>query len=175
VRADEEPEPAPAPPAPPPVYAAEASDEDITPLVLLMSDVVAAIEAAVAARDSAGGFAIELRAGQLEVAERYPFLDPFAAEFEYHAGEIAFVGSVDPADFAAGLGEALHVAVAGLSRRDGVEGDRLRQRVADALAALYESRQAECDAYGLAGLLVYITEADTELPDAAAAGAGEPA
>ena len=149
-------------------------DEDITPLVLLMSDVVATIESAVSARDGSGGFAIELRAGQLEVAERYPFLDPFAAEFEYHAGEIAFVGDVDPADFAAGLGEALHVAVAGLSRRDGVESDRLRQKVAEALAALYETRQAEFDAYGLAGLLAYISEADTEPTDAAAASAGEP-
>jgi hypothetical protein len=30
------------------------------------------------------------------------------------------------------------------------------------------------DAYGLSGLLVYISEDDTQLPDAAAAGAGEP-
>jgi hypothetical protein len=151
-----------------------AESEDITPLVLLLSDVVATIENAVTARDGAGGFAIELRAGQLEVAERYPFLDPFAAEFEYHAGEIAFVGDVDPADFAAGLGEALHVAVAGLSRRDGVEGDRLRERVRDALASLYESREAEFDAYGLAGLIAYISEEDAEQADAAAAASGEP-
>lgn len=164
---------APAPPAPPPPPAFEPApveEADITPLVLLMSDVVATIESAVVGREGSSGFAIELRAGQLDVADRYPFLDPFAAEFEYHAGEIAFVGAVDPADFAAGLGEALHVAVAGLSRRDGVEGDRLRAKVADVLAALYESRQTEFDAYGLAGLLVYITEADVETSDAAAAG-----
>jgi hypothetical protein len=164
-------------PPPPPVYAkrAQSDNEAITQLVRLMSDVAATIEDAVATRDGANGFAIELRAGQLEVADRYPFLDPFAAEFEYHAGEIAFVGNVDPAEFAAGLGEALHVAVAGLSRRDGVEGDRLRQRVADALGELYETRRAEFDSFGLAGLLGYISEADTEVPGAAAAGAGDPA
>ena len=155
---------------------AEADTNDaIGQLVRLMSDVAATIEDAVATRDGSNGFAIELRAGQLEVADRYPFLDPFAAEFEYHAGEIAFVGNVDPADFAAGLGEALHVAVAGLSRRDGVEGDRLRQRVADALGELYETRRAEFDSFGLAGLLGYISEADTEVPGAAAASAGDPA
>lgn len=151
------------------------SNDAIGQLVRLMSDVAATIEEAVATRDGASGFAIELRAGQLEVADRYPFLDPFAAEFEYHAGEIAFVGNVDPADFAAGLGEALHVAVAGLSRRDGVEGDRLRHRVGDALGELYESRRAEFDSFGLAGLLTYISEADTEVPGAAAASAGDPA
>lgn len=137
-----------------------STEEGISPLVRLMSEVVSTIEDAVGPRDSANGFAIELRAGQLEVAERYPFLDPFAAEFEYHAGEIAFVGSVDPEDFAAGLGEALHVAVAGLSRRDGVEGDRLRKKVAEALAGLYEDRKREFDAFGMAGLLVYIADVD---------------
>jgi hypothetical protein len=163
----------PPPPGPgaAPSPAAVSGDEDILPLVRLLGDVVATIETAVATRES-GGFAIELRAGQLEVADRYPFLDPFAAEFEYHAGEIAFVGSVDPADFAAGLGEALHVAGAALARRDGVEGERLRQRVSDALAGLYETRQSEFDAFGLHGLLAYIAEADA--PGAAAAGAGEP-
>ncbi len=139
---------------------AVTSEEAISPLVLLMSDVVSVIEEAVGTRDGANGFAIELRAGQLEVAERFPFLDPFAAEFEYHAGEIAFVGSVDPEEFAAGLAEALHVAVAGLSRRDGVEGDRLRQRVADALSQLYADRQAEFDAFGLEGMLAFIADVD---------------
>jgi hypothetical protein len=169
-----EPVAAPAPPpAAAPAPAPRDEEHDITPLVVLMSDVVATIESAVAARDGAGGFAIELRAGQLDVADRYPFLDPFAAEFEYHAGEIAFVGDVDPVDFAAGLGEALHVAVAGLSRRDGADGERVRQRVGDALAGLYDRRQAEFDAFGLAGLLAYISEADAEPSDAATAGAGE--
>jgi hypothetical protein len=166
-----EPPAAPPPSVPRAAPVAATGDDDILPLVRLLGDVVATIETAVATRES-GGFAIELRAGQLEVADRYPFLDPFAAEFEYHAGEIAFVGAVDPADFAAGLGEALHVAVAALARRDGVEGERLRQRVADALAALYETRQAEFDAFGLHGLLAYIAEADAS--GAAAAGASEP-
>lgn len=139
---------------------AVVNEEAISPLVLLMSEVVSVIEDAVGSRDGANGFAIELRAGQLEVAERYPFLDPFAAEFEYHAGEIAFVGSVDPEEFAAGLAEALHVAVAGLSRRDGVEGDRLRHRVSEALVQLYAQRRAEFDAFGLEGMLAFISDAD---------------
>lgn len=154
-----------------PVATAVAADvvneEEIAPLVRLLGEVVSSVEGVVSVRDGAGSFAIELRAGQLEVADRYPFLDPFAAEFEYHAGEIVFVGSVDPADFAAGLGEALHVTVAALSRRDGADGARFRQKVADAIAELYEARQAEFDAFGLAGLLVYVTTDDE--PEVAAA------
>ncbi len=150
-----------------------SNEEAISPLVLLLSDVVSTIEEAVGSRDGANGFAIELRAGQLEVAERFPFLDPFAAEFEYHAGEIAFVGNVDAEEFAAGLAEALHVAVAGLSRRDGIEGDRLRQRVSEALTRLYDERKAEFDAFGLEGMLAFIAdvdEADTEAVETAEHG-----
>lgn len=151
-------------PAPPPV----SEDVDATaPLVMLMSEVIATVEAAVTAREGAGTFAIELRSGLLEVADRYPFLDPFAAEFEYHAGEIVFLGAVDPEELAVGLGEALHIAVSALERRDAADGERLRRRVAEALAALYEERREEFDAFGLAGLLAYVTE--TGAPGAATA------
>ncbi len=173
--------PAPAPPPPAPVAVPSArisvpkseSSDDMAPLVLLMSDVVATIENAVVSREGPGGFAIELRAGQLDVADRYPFLDPFAAEFEYHAGEIAFVGNVDPEDFAIGLGEALRVAVAGLSRRDVPDGEKVRARISSSLAELYENRQAEFDAFGLAGLLSYIYEPEVE--DAAPTGTDDQA
>jgi hypothetical protein len=139
----------------------DGDGDALAPLVVLMSEVVGAIEQVVTARDGPGSFAIELRAGQLEVAEAYPFLDPFAAEFEYHAGEIAFVGSVDAEEFAVGLGEALHVTVSALARRDG-EGEKLRQRIAEALAELYESRQTDFDAFGLAGLITYIAEPEAQ-------------
>ena len=144
----------------------------VAPLVGLMGDVVSAIERTATAHDSAGAFAIELRAGQLEVAEHFPFLDPFAAEFEYHAGEIAFVGQAEPEEFAVGLGEVLHRAIAALARRNGAEGERLRTRIAAAVAALYEARQEEFDAYGLAGLLGYI--ADPGAQSAGEAGISEP-
>jgi hypothetical protein len=160
--------------APGPGLSTATLDGDaLAPLVVLMSEVVGVIENVVTARDGAGSFAIELRAGQLEVAEAYPFLDPFAAEFEYHAGEIAFVGNVDPEEFAVGLGEALHVTVSALARRDGSEGERLRQRIADALGELYDSRRSEFDAFGLAGLITYIAE--PEAPREAEARLGESA
>ena len=143
--------------------------DSVVSLVPLMSEVISTVEEVVAAREGAGAFAIELRSGLLDVAERYPFLDPFAAEFEYHAGEIVVVGAVDPEDLAAGIGEALHLTVSALARRDAVDGERLRRRVAEALAALYAERQDEFDAYGLGGLLTFITEPGT--PDAAATAA----
>jgi hypothetical protein len=161
-----EPEPAPAPPV-------ALGDDDLAPLVGLMGEVIGTIERAVTAWDSNQRFAIELRAAQLEKADRFPFLDPFAAEFEYHAGEIAYVGSIGPDEFAAGLAEALHMAVMALTRREGPDGERLRTRIADALANLYETRQEDFDAYGLAGLIAYIVTPDAQ--DAAEAGAVEPA
>jgi hypothetical protein len=167
------PEPTPAGPDPEAEVEAVAFDEadSFAPLVPLMSDVIAEVERVVAAREGAGAFAIELRSGLLEVADRYPFLDPFAAEFEYHAGEIVFVGNVAPEEFAAGIGEALHIAVSTLARRDPVEGERLRRRIAEALEGLYAEREDELEQYGLGGLLHYIT--DGEESDTAAAGATE--
>ena len=35
----------------------------------------------------------------MKVADRYPFLIPFGDEFEYLAGEIAFIGTASPSPF----------------------------------------------------------------------------
>jgi hypothetical protein len=154
-----------------PVEVEADAPDAVVSLVPLMSEVISTVEEVVAAREGTGAFAIELRSGLLDVAERYPFLDPFAAEFEYHAGEIVVVGAVDPEELAAGIGEALHLTVSALTRRDAAEGERLRRRIAEAIAALYAERQDEFDFYGLAGLLAFITEPD--MPGASATAASE--
>ncbi|HEX8184682.1 MAG TPA: hypothetical protein VF747_08015, partial [Blastocatellia bacterium] len=93
----------------------------------LMAEIARAIEEATQAVEQRDRFAMYLRAGQLKVADRYPFLDPFGAEFEYLAGEIVFVGEASADDFVAGLTEALTRAVQGVTESSS-QAARLRAR-----------------------------------------------
>jgi len=114
----------------------------------LMGEVVRSIEEAIQSVEQRSTFPIHLRAGQLKVADRYPFLDPFGTEFEYLAGEIAFVGHASPAEFVDGLTEALKIAVDGVAQTS-AQPSRVRGRVSEALRWLLGRQQTEFEAYGL--------------------------
>jgi hypothetical protein len=130
---------------------AELSEAQImTEVKRLMSEIARTIEDAARAVEQRDSFSIYLRAGQLKVAERYPFLDPFGAEFEYLSGEIAFVGSVAPWEFIEGLTEALRLAVEGVVQAS-AQGERIHAQVAGDLARLLDRSKAEFVEYGLDG------------------------
>jgi hypothetical protein len=114
----------------------------------LMGEIARTIEGATKEVESGDSFSIYLRAGQLKVAERYPFLDPFGAEFEYLAGEIAFVGRAAPQDFVSGLTEALRHAVAGVVQTS-VQPTRLRIYIVEDLRQLLANNREEFERYGL--------------------------
>ncbi|MEK6299211.1 MAG: hypothetical protein AABO41_00690 [Acidobacteriota bacterium] len=114
----------------------------------LMAEIARTIEEAIESVEQRSTFPIHLRAGQLKVADRYPFLDPFGPEFEYLAGEIVFVGHVSPAEFVEGLTEALKLAVDGVAQVS-AQPARVRGRVADVLRRLLNRQQTEFEAYGL--------------------------
>src|SRR5262249_44437055 len=87
---------------------AELTEAQImTEVKRLGGEITRTIEDACRAVEQRDSFSIYLRAGQLKVADRYPFLDPFGAEFEYLSGEIAFIGNAAPWEFIEGLTEAL--------------------------------------------------------------------
>ncbi len=96
---------------PAPLPETNKSGNDMRDLMTLMSQVVAAVERGMAVAGRGSSFPTALRAGLLAVTERYPFLDPFAAEFEYQDKEIVFVGTAQPNEFATGLTEALRQMV----------------------------------------------------------------
>jgi hypothetical protein len=114
----------------------------------LMGEIAKAIEEAGQAVEQRDRFSMYLRAGQLKIADRYPFLDPFGAEFEYLAGEIVFVGKASPGDFIAGLTEALSRAVQGVTESSS-QGARLRTRIAEGLQWMLKSQRAELEQYNL--------------------------
>jgi hypothetical protein len=129
---------------------APAGDEDetMTELKRLMGEIAGTIEGSAQAVDRHDGFAMCLRAGQLKIADRYPFLDPFASEFEYLTGEIVFVGQATAEQFVAGLTEALSLAIKSLAEANAY-GEKFRAYVREDLGKLLARNQTELESYGL--------------------------
>ena len=129
-----------------PPVAADA--EAMTETKRLMGEIARAIEEAAQAVGRPDSFSMCLRAGQLKIADRFPFLDPFAGEFEYLAGEIVFVGHAPAEEFVVGLTEALKLAIEAVTRSTAY-ADRFRSYVTEDLQKLFARERAEFERFGL--------------------------
>ncbi|HET9532255.1 MAG TPA: hypothetical protein VFQ92_17985, partial [Blastocatellia bacterium] len=114
----------------------------------LMGEITRTIEEAARTAEPQSKFSMYLRAGQLKIADRFPFLDPFGAEFEYLGGEIAFIGKTSTAEFIKGLTEALKLAVTGVAESS-TQPARLRKHVAEDLRRLQSRIGTELERFGL--------------------------
>ena len=127
---------------------AAAGAEEMSEIKRLMGEIARAIEEAALAVGRPDGFSMSLRAGQLRIADRFPFLDPFAGDFEYLAGEIVFVGQARAEEFVAGLSEALKLAIEAVLRSTAY-GERFRSYVSEDLQKLLARERAEFERFGL--------------------------
>lgn len=136
-------------PAPLPEMRTSQGGNEMRELTGLMSVIVAAVERGMTVAGRGSSFPTALRAGLLAVTERYPFLDPFAAEFEYHDHEIVFVGSAQPAEFATGLTEALRQMVEDLIYSS---NGRVRDYIAEELRKVERERESDIRRFNLGNL-----------------------
>lgn len=127
---------------------ASSEAEEMAEIKRLMGEIARTVEEAVKSIEQGDSFSMSLRAGQLKVADSYPFLDPFGSEFEYMAGEIVFVGKATPAEFANGLTEAIKLATASLVQSS-LQPSRLRAFITEDLNKLLERNLAEFQRYNL--------------------------
>jgi hypothetical protein len=125
-----------------------ADAEAMTEVKRLMGEIARTIEEAAQAVDRPESFSMSLRAGQLKIADRYPFLDPFAGEIEYLGGEIVFVGQATVEEFIAGLTEALELAVQAVTKSTSYP-DRFRAYVTEDLQKLLARDRQELERSGL--------------------------
>jgi len=125
-----------------------ADAEEMNEIKRLMGEIARAIEEAAQAVGRPESFSMALRAGQLKIADRYPFLDPFAGEFEYLTGEIVFVGHTTPDEFVAGFAEALKIAVQEVARSTAY-ADRFGSYVIEDLNKLLNRERAEFEKFGI--------------------------
>lgn len=136
----------------PPAADAEAMAE----IKRLMGEIARAIEEAAQSVGRPDSFSMSLRAGQLKIADRFPFLDPFAGDFEYLAGEIVFVGHAAAEEFVAGLTEALKLAIEAVMRSTAY-ADRFRSYVTEDLGKLLARERAEFERFGLDQVIQQMT------------------
>lgn len=135
---------------------AGAEAEAMPEVKRLMAEVASTIEKTAREIEPRDTFSIYLRAGQLKIADRYPFLDPFGSEFEYHAGEIAFIGKEGPSEFVRGLTEALQLAVRSVVEASS-QPERLRGRIQENLQEMTERLRTELEGFGLEKSINQIT------------------
>jgi hypothetical protein len=136
-----------------PATAPARQQDDLTHVVAIMEEVLQSAERTATGTIKDGGeFATALREGLLEVTDSYPFLDPFAGEFEYRKGHLEFRGKAAAAEFLTGTTTALRQALQTFARRF---GDRsLPSRVQQNLRRLVESRGAEFQHHGLLNSII---------------------
>ena len=122
--------------------------EVIVEVKQLMGELTSAVEAGARAVEPRDTFSIYLRAGQLKIADRFPFLDPFGYEFEYHAGEIVFSGKTHPHEFITGLTEALRLAVVSVIEAS-TQPVKMRNRITEDLEKLLDEKREIFEKFGL--------------------------
>ncbi|MBA4180737.1 MAG: hypothetical protein C0506_09135 [Anaerolinea sp.] len=120
---------------------------DSRALLQFWSEVCAAIEEVADGLSSQGRFRMALREVLVSRANTYPFLDPFAAEFDYKDGTISFDGPV-PGDFSKALGACLGDTVAKLAFQ--LKRADLENRVRAKLAGASERHAAVIQRWDLA-------------------------
>jgi hypothetical protein len=82
--------------------------EDLKELMLILQEIVSESEKLVDGSSRRRGlFHKVLKESLIEKSEEFPFLDPFAGEFEYREGTIQFNGETGARDFATGIVEGL--------------------------------------------------------------------
>jgi hypothetical protein len=81
-------------------------------VIEIMQEVIGTIEFLVdGLSNRPGSFRDTFKKSQVEKSEDYPFLDPFAAEFEYKNGEIKFSGRVPAETFIRGLKDCVDLTI----------------------------------------------------------------
>jgi hypothetical protein len=108
----------------------------------LMGKIIKTIEEVHRGIEQKDNFQMHLRAGQLKIADAYPFLDPFGSEFEYLDGEVVFIGKVEPQAFINGLTDALIFAVTEAAQAS-AQPLRLRAYIAEELKNLLDRNREE--------------------------------
>ena len=80
-------------------------------LIPILQDILSRVEKLVDGVSRKGTFLKEFKRSLIEKSGEYPFLDPFAGEFEYREGTIGFKGEAGAKDFAKGIGECLQATL----------------------------------------------------------------
>jgi len=117
----------------------------------LWSEVLKAMEGAVDTQARMGTFLATFKRAAIELAASFPFLDPFAAEFEYRDGRIRFEGREPAATFNQGLSRCLAHCLRALATQPGARD--LQGRLSSAASGLKKRHGGRLTEIGLTAAL----------------------
>jgi hypothetical protein len=87
------------------------AEEGLKEVILVLQEVLSRVERFVDGGSKRGAFIKVFKRALIERSGDYPFLDPFAGEFDYRDGTITFEGEAKVKEFAKGIGECLRLAL----------------------------------------------------------------
>lgn len=119
---------------------------DSGPVLAFWSDVIGSVEAVVDGLSKPGRFLLSFKETLVNRAVTYPYLDPFAAEFDYRDGKVQFEGAV-PEDFSKGLSDCLSDTIARLAFQ--LKRADLESRIREALRDFSEKHAEVIARFGL--------------------------
>jgi len=80
-------------------------------VIPVLQDILSKVEKVADDESRKGTFSKEFKRSLIEKSGEYPFLDPFAGEFDYREGVIGFKGDAGKREFTKGVGECLRVTL----------------------------------------------------------------
>lgn len=119
---------------------------ELPQLLGVWQDVVATVERIADGHAGEGSFLRAFKDALIDSAEEYPFLDPFAGEFDYREGQITYSGPAS-AEFSQALGQSLRATVDGIA--EGLSRIDLVADVREGLAPVVEEHADAIQRYGL--------------------------
>ncbi len=119
---------------------------ELPELLEVWQDIIATVERTIDGLSGEGHFLAVFKDTLIERADEYPFLDPFAAQFEYEGGLIAFHGR-SVKNFSQGLGECLSATISKIAAQASAED--LVSSIATELAAVKETHAEAIEKFGL--------------------------
>jgi len=110
--------------------------EDLNGMLKVLGAIIGGVEKVIDQTYGENTFVKAFRSVLIDISEDFPFLDPFAAEFEYKDGEIEFVGNEDRDGFTKGIQEALLLTISNVS--EGKDSEKLIAKVREELKSVLE-------------------------------------
>jgi hypothetical protein len=127
---------------------AMAQPIDLKGVIEVMQEVIRTIESVVDDFSKHGGTFLEnLKKAQVVKSEDYPFLDPFADEFEYKDGKIKFQGKIPIERFVRGIKDCIDVTLD--NTPVDITKEELYLRIQNSLQPIIEKFEAEINDLGL--------------------------
>ena len=124
-----------------------AGDGSLKEIIQVLQDVLSRAEKAVDRGSRKGTFLRAFKKALIEKSSDFPFLDPFAGEFEYREGTILFTGEADASNLAKGIGESLQATLLHLEQEMPKE-KMLFVKVKSGLGASLEQHREQMKRWG---------------------------